>query len=109
MANLGNERAPALQLIDDLMQYNWVDRHTRALFVEFNIYNANTNLFNMVTLCFELPPEGSYLTTSRIMAIQLYRLAITLAATVKSFVCTSMNLNHHLRLYFLSDTSACKV
>ena len=73
MANLGNEQAPALQLIDDLMQYNWIDRHSRALFVEFNVWNANTNLFNMVILCFELPSEGSFLTTVTIDTVQLYR------------------------------------
>ena len=73
VANLGNEQAPALQLIDDLMQYNWIDRHSRALFVEFNVWNANTNLFNMVILCFELPSEGSFLTTVTIDTVQLYR------------------------------------
>ena len=73
VANLGNEQAPALQLIDDLMQYNWIDRHSRALFVEFNVWNANTNLFNMVILCFELPSEGSFLTTVKIDSVQLYR------------------------------------
>ena len=77
MANLGNEQAPALQLIDDLMQYNWIDRHSRALFVEFNVWNANTNLFNMVILCFELPSEGSFLTTVKIDSVHLYRLVAT--------------------------------
>ena len=37
------------KIIRDLSSQNWLDRYTRAVFSEFAIYNANTNLFCVVT------------------------------------------------------------
>ncbi|XP_066292476.1 polycystin-1-like isoform X2 [Branchiostoma lanceolatum] len=37
---------------------DWIDRGTRAVFVEFSLYNSNVNLFSVVTLLLELPVTG---------------------------------------------------
>ncbi|XP_035695282.1 LOW QUALITY PROTEIN: polycystin-1-like [Branchiostoma floridae] len=37
---------------------DWIDRGTRAVFVEFSLYNPNVNLFSVVTLLLELPVTG---------------------------------------------------
>lgn len=36
----------------------WLDTYTRAIFVEFTVYNANVNLFCIVTLLLETPALG---------------------------------------------------
>ena len=51
----------------------WVDRYTRALFLEANIYNANTNLLMIVTILSEIIPTGGYNFWYNIQALKLYR------------------------------------
>jgi hypothetical protein len=44
-----------------LDQQNWIDRQTRAVFVEFNTYNPNIKMFSYNYLLFEFLPTGSIL------------------------------------------------
>jgi hypothetical protein len=41
-----------------LQQDEWIDDRTRAIFVEFSVYNAQINLFAVVQLLLEIPPIG---------------------------------------------------
>lgn len=41
-----------------LYDHTWFDVHTQALFVEFTVYNANVNLFCIVTLMLETTAIG---------------------------------------------------
>ncbi len=43
-----NTKAEALKIMNDLQANRWIDEHTRAIFVDMIIYNANINLFNHV-------------------------------------------------------------
>lgn len=45
-------------LLNMLKKEQWIDRHTRALIIEFATYNAQSNFFNMVFIVFEFPPGG---------------------------------------------------
>ncbi|KAJ8318205.1 hypothetical protein KUTeg_003296 [Tegillarca granosa] len=45
-------------LISELMQNMWIDRGTRAVFMEFSFYNPNTNLFVYVIFLLELTELG---------------------------------------------------
>ena len=49
-------------LIHSAFQYlfdnRWLDVYTRAIFVEFTVYNANINLFCIVTLMLETTAVG---------------------------------------------------
>ncbi|CAC5409618.1 unnamed protein product [Mytilus coruscus] len=47
--NLHNEKATTLAIVDELVEHFWIDRLTRAVFVEFTLYNANVNL-----LCYSI-------------------------------------------------------
>lgn len=38
----------------------WIDRYTRAIFIEFTVYNPGTNLFAINTLLLEKPDSGSF-------------------------------------------------
>lgn len=44
--------------LESLFRNRWLDSHTRAIFVEFTVYNANVNLFCVVTLLFESAAVG---------------------------------------------------
>ncbi|XP_076456106.1 polycystin-1-like protein 2 [Babylonia areolata] len=46
------------QFLSELEDLQWVDRYTRAIFVEMVLYNPNINLFAMVTVVFETPLTG---------------------------------------------------
>lgn len=47
-----------LSTLESLSRSRWLDSHTRAVFVEFSVYNANVNLFCIVTLLFETAAVG---------------------------------------------------
>lgn len=49
--------------LESLSRSRWLDSHTRAVFVEFTVYNANVNLFCVVTLLFETAAIGESQTT----------------------------------------------
>ena len=46
--NLELTKAKSLAIVDELMQNLWLDRGTRAVFVDFTVYNANINLFCVI-------------------------------------------------------------
>uniref|UniRef100_A0A7M5V1G8 Polycystic kidney disease protein 1-like 2 n=2 Tax=Clytia hemisphaerica TaxID=252671 RepID=A0A7M5V1G8_9CNID len=45
-------------IIQNLKDKLWIDRHTRAVYIEFGAYNAGTNYFNSIVILFEFPPYG---------------------------------------------------
>jgi hypothetical protein len=73
VANLGNTKQEARDVITDLKQNSWLDGHTTAVFLEFNVYSANNGLFNLVTLVVEFLPEGGTTNHHTIQSVQLYR------------------------------------
>ena len=73
VATLGETLEEAAATVNRLRQTNWADQYTRAVFAEFAILNANSNLFTMVTLVFEFPPIGSAWRYQSFDTIKLYR------------------------------------
>ena len=71
--NLGNSLADAENAVRAAREHNWIDEYTRAVFAEFNIWNANTNLFNMVIIVFEYETSGLVTSSHTIDVIDLYR------------------------------------
>jgi polycystin 1L2 len=55
-----------------LEQNNWIDRQTRAVFVEFNTYNPNIKMFSYNYLLFEILPTGSIVTSYRFSPMSLF-------------------------------------
>ncbi|CAC5366146.1 PKD1L2 [Mytilus coruscus] len=53
----------AVSKISELISKSWIDTRTRALFVEFTLYNPNLNLYSSVTIVFEFSSPGG-ITTS---------------------------------------------
>jgi hypothetical protein len=58
VAELGKGSKTAQLVLDQLFRTNWIDRLTRAVFVEAVIYNANVNLFSCLRIIIETPAVG---------------------------------------------------
>ena len=71
--SIGPNKKVAKKIIKALRDSFWIDRYTRALFTEVNIYNANTNLLLIVTIVHEIIPTGGWNFWYNIQAIKLYR------------------------------------
>ncbi|KAK7003087.1 polycystic kidney disease protein 1-like 2, partial [Biomphalaria glabrata] len=54
-------RDHSLQMLKDLKDKNWLDRQTRAVFIEFTLYCPNTNHFAFVILLAEFMETGGIL------------------------------------------------
>ncbi|XP_053556626.1 polycystic kidney disease protein 1-like 2 [Bombina bombina] len=72
VVHLGNDRASAYRVLQKLFNNTWLDKYTRAVFVEFTIYNANVNLFCIVRLMFETNALGAFYTRANLQSIRLY-------------------------------------
>jgi polycystin 1L2 len=55
-----------------LQQMDWIDRQTRAVFVEFAVYNPNMNMFMVATIVFEFLPTGNILKMKRFDSLNLF-------------------------------------
>lgn len=73
VADLGIHRTYANVILDELYNNLWIDRQTRAVFVEFTQYNSNTNLFTFVSLMTEFPQTGGVLTTAHVYPLRVYQ------------------------------------
>lgn len=66
----GSEKV-LLDKIAQLKEDMWVDRYTRAVFLEFTVYNPFVNLFGIVTLCAEVISSGGMAKYKRIEPMNL--------------------------------------
>ncbi len=58
VAYLGLDGTSARETLADLFESRWVDRATRALGIDFNVYNSDTNLLTVVRLMVDVLPTG---------------------------------------------------
>lgn len=72
LADLGIHLIYANNIVDELFRNTWIDRQTRAVFVEFTQYNSNTNLFTYISLMTEFPQTGGVFTTAHIYPLRVY-------------------------------------
>ena len=63
----------ALEKVQYLEDNRFLDRASRALFLTFSVYNANTNLFSVVQMMFEMPGTGSVVPNIQIRTLRLFR------------------------------------
>ena len=50
----------------------WIDRQTRAIFIQMVTFNPNINLFSYITILFEILPSGNMVNSMVINPIKLY-------------------------------------
>ncbi|XP_055085881.1 polycystic kidney disease protein 1-like 2 [Periophthalmus magnuspinnatus] len=56
-----------------LFDNTWFDAYTQAIFVEFTVYNANVNLFCIVTLMLETTAIGAFQFRCELQNVRLYQ------------------------------------
>ncbi|XP_034041945.1 polycystic kidney disease protein 1-like 2 [Thalassophryne amazonica] len=71
-AELGPDLQNAIRTLQYLFENKWLDVYTRAIFVEFTVYNANVNLFCIVTLLLETTATGAFQFDSELQSVRLY-------------------------------------
>lgn len=60
------------KMVDNLQELHWINKFTRILFVEFTIYNPNTNLFTTAQISFEMPTTRKFLNRVQIFTFRLF-------------------------------------
>ena len=73
LGELGINEKFSLTLENYMMKYNWVDKHTRAVFLEFTLYNPNLNLIAVGELMFEFFNFGGIIPKAEVYVSRLYR------------------------------------
>ncbi|XP_060551059.1 polycystin-1-like protein 2 [Pantherophis guttatus] len=72
IVHLGMDSTNAFRILQYLFDNTWLDSFTRAVFVEFTVYNANVNLFCIVSLMFETNALGAFFPRAELQSIRLY-------------------------------------
>uniref|UniRef100_A0A8C8ADQ3 Polycystic kidney disease protein 1-like 2 n=1 Tax=Otus sunia TaxID=257818 RepID=A0A8C8ADQ3_9STRI len=70
--HLGTDPKNASRILQYLFNNIWLDTFTRAVFVEFTVYNANVNLFCIISLMFETNALGAFFTSTELQSVRLY-------------------------------------
>ncbi|XP_042293729.1 polycystic kidney disease protein 1-like 3 [Sceloporus undulatus] len=82
LANLGTNASHAKRVLRHLARHHWLDRGTRAVFVEMVVYNANVNLFCAVTLILEGDGIGALQGKANLWVLRLHASGHTLVHVV---------------------------
>ncbi|XP_078682392.1 polycystin-1-like protein 2 [Branchiostoma floridae x Branchiostoma belcheri] len=77
--------AAVLATVSQLEPRGWIDRYTRAVFVEMTVYNPHANLFSVVSLLTEFTAMGKAYPRVDITTVRLYRFQTTWAWVVVGF------------------------
>ena len=72
MGKIGRNPQKKISNLDKLKEFDWIDRQTRALFIEFTLFNPNLNLFSHNLILFEFLPTGNFIKSSQFSPIDLF-------------------------------------
>ncbi|XP_072321390.1 polycystin-1-like protein 2 [Eucyclogobius newberryi] len=73
VVDLGPNYQNSSRVLQYLYDNTWFDAYTQAIFVEFTVYNANVNLFCIVTLMLETTAIGAFQFRSELQNVRLYQ------------------------------------
>ncbi|KAI8499401.1 hypothetical protein Bbelb_231650 [Branchiostoma belcheri] len=73
VTGVGRNKAAALAVIADLKEAGWIDRYTRAVIVEFTVYNANVNFFSTMSYMVEFLITGGAVPSHSVWTYRLHR------------------------------------
>ena len=74
LAELGYDEKNASKVVSDLASFNWSDRYTSAVIVEFTVFNSRVSLFSSVWIPIEFSPSGHVVTNHVIRTIHVYNI-----------------------------------
>lgn len=72
VVKLGQSQREAEAKIRQLIDVEWVDQYTRAVFIEFPLYNVDANMFSVVILLFEQDRSTLIKTSFQVNSLKLY-------------------------------------
>ena len=72
VAVMGYDEGTAQGVLGETLGHGWIDRQTRAVILEFAVFNANTNLLSIATYFYEVLATGVAYTTRRVDTLELY-------------------------------------
>ena len=55
-----------------LQEMNWIDKRTRAILIEFSLFNPNVNLLSFCQMVFELLPSGTIIPSFKFTTFNLW-------------------------------------
>ncbi|RNA09297.1 polycystic kidney disease 2-like 1 [Brachionus plicatilis] len=87
MINLGLYKSESLAILEDLKKNEWLDKFTRAIIIDFTVYNGNVNLFNQLRLVIEFPPTGGMFNSWTVRTSKLLRYVSTFDYVVAACEC----------------------
>ncbi|XP_074025320.1 polycystin-2-like protein 1 isoform X3 [Leptinotarsa decemlineata] len=73
-ADFAMTRNKTAELFAELKDNLWIRGGTRAIFIDFALYNANLNLFAVCKMAFEFPTTGGIMTTADFRSFGLLRI-----------------------------------
>ncbi|XP_054654778.1 polycystic kidney disease 2-like 1 protein [Dunckerocampus dactyliophorus] len=71
--DLGRTKEESTVVLKELEDNLWLDRGTRAVFIDFSTYNANINMFCVIRLVVEFPATGGAIPSYQIRTVKLIR------------------------------------
>lgn len=74
LAELGYDKNTALKVISKLSLYNWIDKFTSAVIVEFTVFNPHVGLFSAIWIPTEFSPSGYVVSNHVIRTMHVYDL-----------------------------------
>lgn len=73
IVDLATTKNETLTILEELQDNLWLDRSSRVVLIDVNLYNANLNLFLIIRLAAEFPPSGGVVIDSKFMNVKLLR------------------------------------
>jgi len=73
IAELDVNRDMSQNILAELTKNRWIDRSSRAVFLEFTLYSPNVNMFTHAIFLTELPETGGILTTYSLYPFRVYQ------------------------------------
>jgi polycystin 2 len=73
VVNLPDSADGAAQVVSTLKADKWVDKYTRAVFLEFTLYNPSVNLFVVSSMLVEFPASGGAFPNPTFRTVRLFR------------------------------------
>ncbi|XP_078701302.1 uncharacterized protein LOC144927629 isoform X3 [Branchiostoma floridae x Branchiostoma belcheri] len=71
--NLGKSADEMRSILAELKANRWIDKRTRAIFLEALLYNGNLDLFTSLTMVFEFSETAGVFTHHRVQAFRLHQ------------------------------------
>ncbi|KAK7930536.1 hypothetical protein WMY93_006931 [Mugilogobius chulae] len=85
--DLSRTKGESSSQLQYLKQNTWLDRGTRAVFLDFSVYNGNINLFCIIRLLVEFPATGGVVTSWQ------FQQCLSIVAIIMNITRTAMGGN----------------